>query len=89
MVAPPEGGSLLVRASNSSGSLSGVTITLSGGPTSASPVLTDVNGCAVFGGLAGGSYTVTATDTGYVSASTTVTVVPTITASTSFTLAAG
>jgi len=89
MVAPPEGGSLLVRASNSSGSLSGVTITLSGGPTSVSPVLTDVNGCAVFGGLAGGSYTVAATDTGYVSASTAVTVVPTITASTSFTLAAG
>ena len=89
LIAPPEGGSLLTRASNSSGVLAGVTMTLTGGPTSAAPVLTDANGCAIFGGLAGGTYTVTATDTGYVTATTTVTVVPTITASTSFTLAAG
>lgn len=89
LIAPPEGGSLLARAANSSGALSGVTITLSGGPTSPAPVVTDANGCAVFGGLAGGTYTVAATDTGYVSATTSVAVVPTVTASTSFTLAPG
>ena len=87
LVAPPAGGSLLVRAANSSGPLSGVTITVSVGPTSVSPLVTDVAGCAVFGGLAGGTYTVAATDSGYTSQSTPVTVVPTTTASTTFTLA--
>jgi hypothetical protein len=87
LVAPQQGGSLIARAMNSSGALSGVTITLSGGPTSVSPLVTDVSGCTVFGGLAGGTYTVTATDSGYVSASTTATVVPTTTAATTFTLA--
>jgi len=89
LIAPPQGGSLVVRAANSAGALSGVTITLSGGPTLATPLVTDANGCAVFGALAGGGYTVTASDSGYLTTSTAITVVPTTTAETSFTLAPG
>lgn len=89
LISPPQGGSLIVRVANSVGALAGATITLSGGPSSPLPLVTNVNGCAVFGGLAGGAYTVTASDTGYVTANTTVTAVPTTTAATSFTLVAG
>jgi type II secretory pathway pseudopilin PulG len=89
LVAPPEGGSLLARVSNSSGALSGATVTLSGGPTSSAPLTTDANGCAVFVGLAGGTYTLTASMTGYVTANTALTAVPTSTATTTFTLASG
>jgi len=89
LVAPPEGGSLLARVNNSTGALSGATVTLSGGPTSSAPLTTDANGCAVFVGLAGGTYTLTASMAGYVTANTSLTAVPTTTATTTFTLAAG
>jgi len=91
LVAPPVAGSLLTRVTIGSGGapLSGATVTLSAGPTSAAPLNTDANGCAVFVGLAGGSYTVTASKVGYVTANTTLTAVPTTTASTTFALVAG
>ncbi len=66
-----------------------MTSTLSGGPTTVSSLATDSNGCAVYGGLDGGSYTVNFSDPGYVDvngnappASQTLTVVPTETAQT-------
>jgi hypothetical protein len=77
LVTPPQGGSLIVRVVNSSNAgISGVTVSLSGGPTSVSPLTTDVNGCVEFGGLSGGSYTVTATQNG-VNTTATATVVAT------------
>jgi Tfp pilus assembly protein PilE len=61
LVTPPQGGSLIVRVLNSGGSgISGVTVSLSG-PTTVTPLTTDANGCVEFGGLSGGSYTVTGT----------------------------
>jgi Carboxypeptidase regulatory-like domain len=67
LVAPQAGGSLVVRVIDSaSNPVTGANIALSGGPSSATPLVTDAAGCAVFGGLNGGSYTVTATKTGWV-----------------------
>ena len=94
LVAPQQGGSLIARVVDQNGNgVSGVTITLSGGPTSASPLTTDSSGCAVWAGLAGGAYTATASENGYLtpsgatSATATETVVPTETAPTAnFTL---
>jgi len=63
LVAPQQGGSLVTRVvdpTNGNAPVPGATITLSGGPTTVSPLVTNANGCAVFGGLAGGSYTATA-----------------------------
>lgn len=96
LVAPQEGGSLVARVTDQNGNpLTGATITLSGGPTVVSPLTTDASGCAVFGGLDGGSYTVTEVLNGFVtannatSATTTATVVPTQTATANFTMAQG
>jgi len=86
LVSPSEGGSLIVTAINQSGAgLAGLTATLTG-PTTVSPLATDSNGCAVFGGLDGGSYTIAFSDPGYVDvngntpANQTITVIPTETA---------
>ena len=96
LVAPQQGGSLIARVVDQNGNgVSGVTITLSGGPTSASPLTTDSSGCAVWAGLAGGAYTATASESGYLTPSGATsatdppeTVVPTETAPTAnFTLA--
>jgi len=94
LVAPQAGGSLVARVNDpSSAPISGVTMSLSGGPSAPGPLITDANGCAVFAGLAGGTYTVTAAEPGYVtltnatSATTSATVVPTQTANATFTLA--
>lgn len=89
LVAPSEGGSLIVTAENQGATgLAGVTATVTG-PTTVSPLTTDANGCSVFGGLAGGSYSVVFSDPGYVDvngisppATQTVTVIPTQTAHT-------
>jgi len=86
LVTPAEGGSLVITATDQNGAgLPGVTATPSG-PTTVSPLATDANGCAIFGGLAGGSYTVGFADPGYVDVngnanpSQTKTVIPTETA---------
>jgi len=64
LVTPPQGGSLIVRVVDSSqNGISGATVTVSG-PTSVSPLTTDAAGCVEFGGLAGGSYTASATQNG-------------------------
>jgi Tfp pilus assembly protein PilV len=90
LVTPDEGGSLIVTAVNNTGTtgLAGVTATPTG-PTTIAPLTTDSNGCAVFGGLDGGTYNVAFSDPGYVDvngnsppASQSVTVVPTETAKT-------
>ncbi len=66
LVTPAEGGSLVITAVDQNGAgLGGVTATPSG-PTTVSPLATDSNGCAIFGGLAGGNYTVGFADPGYV-----------------------
>jgi len=64
IITPAQGGSLIVSAQtpdSSSGTgysgLAGVTATLTG-PTTVAPLTTDSTGCAVFGGLTGGTYTV-------------------------------
>ena len=86
LVTPAEGGSLVITATDPSGAgLPGVTATPSG-PTTVSPLATDASGCAIFGGLAGGNYTVSFSDPGYVDVngnatpSQTKTVIPTETA---------
>jgi hypothetical protein len=69
LLSPPSGGGLITSATNANGAaLPGVTITVEGPGTSTNTqtLTTDANGCAVFAGLVGGSYTVTASDTGYV-----------------------
>jgi type II secretory pathway pseudopilin PulG len=66
LITPSAGGSLVATVDGPNGLLSnptgaglaGVTVSISG-PTAVSPVTTDSNGCAVFAGLANGSYTVT------------------------------
>ncbi|HLK45728.1 MAG TPA: hypothetical protein VKT18_07045 [Acidimicrobiales bacterium] len=86
LVTPAEGGSLVITATDQNGAgMGGVTATPVG-PTTVSPLATDSNGCAIFGGLAGGNYTVTFSDPGYVDVngnatpSQTKTVIPTETA---------
>lgn len=86
LVTPAEGGSMVITAVDQNGvGLAGVTATPAG-PTTVSPLATDSNGCAIFGGLAGGSYTVGFADPGYVDVngnanpSQTKTVIPTETA---------
>jgi type II secretory pathway pseudopilin PulG len=69
LVSPTAGGSLTTSVENSAGSpVGGATISVEGpgSSTSTQTLTTDTTGCAVFAGLAGGAYTVTATDPGYV-----------------------
>jgi len=64
LVSPPGGGGLVVSAQDSAGNnLAGVGVAVEGPGTSTSTetLTTDSNGCAVFGGLTGGTYSVTAT----------------------------
>jgi hypothetical protein len=87
VVTPSAGGSLVTTAEDQSGNpLAGLTATLTG-PSSVDPLTTDSNGCATFGGLEGGSYTVSMSAPGYVTtagattSTQSVTVVPTETTS--------
>jgi hypothetical protein len=69
LVSPPAGGGVITSAENAAGAgLAGVTITVQGPGTSTATqtLVTDSTGCAVFAGLVGGTYTVTASDNGYV-----------------------
>jgi len=78
LVTPQEGGSLIARVLSTSGNpVSGATVSLTGGPTSASTLTTDANGCVEFAALSGGTYTVTATASGVAESVTAPTVVPT------------
>jgi Tfp pilus assembly protein PilE len=69
VIAPPTGGSLIVEAElpNTTTGIAGVTITATGPGTSTNvqTLTTDANGCAVFGGLAPGTYAIAETDPGY------------------------
>ena len=67
IITPSQGGSLIISATDQTGAgLAGVTATVTG-PTTVSPLTTDSSGCAIFAGLAGGTYTVTyAAPPGYV-----------------------
>jgi Tfp pilus assembly protein PilV len=66
VITPSQGGSLIISATDQTGAgLAGVTATVTG-PTTVSPLTTDSSGCAIFAGLAGGSYTVTYSAPGYV-----------------------
>jgi Tfp pilus assembly protein PilE len=66
IITPAQGGSLIVSAADQNGNgLAGVTATVTG-PSTVSPLATDSNGCAVFAGLTGGTYTVSYSDPGYV-----------------------
>ena len=59
LITPAQGGSLIVSATDQSGAgLAGLTATITG-PSSVTPLTTDAGGCAVFAGLAGGTYTAT------------------------------
>jgi type II secretory pathway pseudopilin PulG len=72
LVSPPLGGGLIVQVNDGSGNgLAGVSIAITGptdpGAISSTQTLqTDSDGCAVFAGLAGGTYQVTYTDAGYI-----------------------
>jgi hypothetical protein len=68
LLSPPSGGGLITSATNANGAaLAGATISIEGpgSITNTQTLTTDANGCAVFAGLVGGTYTVTASDTGY------------------------
>jgi hypothetical protein len=68
LLSPPSGGGLITSATNANGAaLPGATISVEGpgSSTNTQTLTTDANGCAVFAGLVGGTYTVTASDTGY------------------------
>ena len=73
LVSPPGGGGLITSAQDSLGAnLPGAEIQVAGPTpsTSTQTLYTDSNGCAVFGGLEGGTYTVTTTaPTGYLTSS--------------------
>jgi Tfp pilus assembly protein PilV len=62
LITPTQGGALIVAATDQTGTagLSGVIAT----PTGVTPLTTDSNGCAIFGGLALGTYTVAFTAPG-------------------------
>lgn len=65
IVAPQAGGTLLTKVMDQTGNpLSGVTIAAQGPDVESNT--TNANGCVIFGGVAVGSYTVTASATGYV-----------------------
>jgi hypothetical protein len=90
LVTPPQGGALIARVVDSSGTaVSGATVSISGGPTSATPLVTDSNGCVEFGGLAGGTYTVSANVNGTITTATAPAVVPTQSSSVTITPSGG
>jgi Tfp pilus assembly protein PilV len=71
IVSTPAGGALIVQILDANGNaVSGTSVTAtgpSGDPSSTSTTLTSgPDGCAIFAGLAGGTYTVNATEAGYV-----------------------
>ena len=71
IVSTPAGGALIVQILDANGNaVSGTSVTAvgpSGDPTPTSATLTSgPDGCAIFAGLAGGTYTVTAAQAGYV-----------------------
>jgi collagen type VII alpha len=75
LVSPPLGGALITQVNDPNGNgLAGVSIAVTG-PTDAGAISstqtlqTDSDGCAVFGGLAGGTYQVTYSDPGYITVS--------------------
>lgn len=64
-ITPPAGGTLLVMTEDQTGAaLPGVTVNASGAGSASGS--TDTQGCAIFGGLSSGDYTLGLTDTGYV-----------------------
>jgi hypothetical protein len=66
IITPSQGGSLIISATDQTGAgLAGVTATVTG-PTTVSALTTDSSGCAIFAGLAGGTYTVAYSAPGYV-----------------------
>ena len=69
VISPPTGGSLIVEAeiNNTTTGIAGVTITATGPGSSnlTQTLTTDANGCAVFGGLSPGTYSVSESDSGY------------------------
>ena len=69
LITPAVGGSLVVTTLDQSGAaLGGATVSLTG-PSAVSSLTTDASGCAVFGALTGGAYTVNVTaPNGYVTA---------------------
>lgn len=78
LVTPRVGGSLIVRVLDSLGhAVVGANVSLSGGPTGASPLTTDANGCVEFAELAGGTYTASTTISGTPASATAPAVVPT------------
>jgi prepilin-type N-terminal cleavage/methylation domain-containing protein len=65
-ITPPDGGVLVVQVDNQTGAgLPGVQVAASGSDDASGT--TDSNGCVVLAGLSQGSYTVTYTDSGYIS----------------------
>src|SRR5262249_44346635 len=76
VVTPPIGGAVVVSATTpvagptgagGGTGLAGMRASLSGGPTPPAPATTDSTGCAIFGGLTAGNYTLSLTPpTGYI-----------------------
>ncbi len=73
VVTPPVGGAVVVSATTGTAGatgptgLAGMTASLTGGPTPTTPLVTDGFGCAIFPGLATGTYTLALTPpTGYI-----------------------
>jgi hypothetical protein len=71
IVSTPAGGALIVQILDANGNpVSGTTVTAIGPASSPTPTTTSLtsgpDGCAIFAGLAGGTYTVNASEVGYV-----------------------
>lgn len=71
IVSTPAGGALIVQILDANGNpVSGTTVTATGPASDPTPTNTSLtsgpDGCAIFAGLQGGTYTVTAAQTGYV-----------------------
>lgn len=86
--APPTTGALqvTVRRSDTNAALAGATVSLSGGPSSPAPQTTDSSGSTTFSTLEPGTYTVTASLTGFETSSSAATVSANITTSASLAL---
>jgi type II secretory pathway pseudopilin PulG len=69
VISPPAGGSLIVEAelNNTTTGIPGVAVTATGPGSSSNTqtLTTDANGCAVFGGLNPGSYSISESNSGY------------------------